>query len=55
MNLEIGDRVEKIGTFYIFQGIIVSVFNNLSGEKKFVVEDDQGVLHIYSAKNLTKL
>jgi hypothetical protein len=52
MNLETGDRVEKIGGDYSFQGVIVVTFTKLSGQKRFVVEDDRGVLHIYSEKNL---
>ena len=55
MNLEIGDIVEKIGGDYVFQGIIVAAFTKLSGQKRFVVEDDRGVLHIYSENNLKRL
>ena len=47
-----GDLVEKVGGDYTFIGKIVAAFRKLSGERRFVVEDDRGVLHIYSAKNL---
>jgi len=47
-----GDEVEKIGGDYTFVGHIVSVFEKRSDETRYVVEDDRGVLHIYSAKNL---
>ncbi len=49
---EIGDKVEKVGGDYTFEGIIVSVFEKLSGVIRLVVEDDRGVLHVYSEKIL---
>jgi hypothetical protein len=50
----VGDSVSKVGGDYRFDGTIVAVFNKLSGVERFVVEDDRGVLHIYSEKNLRK-
>lgn len=50
MNLN--DRVEKVGGDYTFVGVIVAKFHKISGAVRFVVEDDRGVLHIYSEKNL---
>ena len=47
-----GDTVEKVGGDYTFVGVVVCVFEKLSGAIRFVVEDDRGVLHIYSEKNL---
>jgi hypothetical protein len=49
-----GDKVSKQGGDYRFDGNIVGVFTKLSGEVRYCVEDDRGVLHIYSAKNLIK-
>lgn len=49
---KIGDKVEKVGGDYIFPGTVVSVFSKLSGSVRLVVEDDRGILHIYSEKNL---
>lgn len=49
-----GDTVRKIGGDYTFEGTIVAEFTKLSGAMRYVVEDDRGVLHIYSAKNLEK-
>lgn len=49
------DKVEKVGGDYTFIGTIVSVFPKISGAIRFVVEDDRGVLHIYSEKNLRLL
>lgn len=51
-QFKIGDKVEKVGGDYTFVGIVVSVFQKLSGAVRFVVEDDRGVLHVYSEKNL---
>ncbi len=53
-ELNIGDKVEKIGGDYTFIGIVVSKFGKLSGKIRFVVEDDRGILHVYSEKNLKK-
>jgi hypothetical protein len=50
--IEVGDRVEKVGGDYRFDGVVVSKFNKIIGVERFVVEDDRGVLHIYSEKNL---
>ena len=48
-----GDSVHKVGGDYTFEGIIVSAFPKLSGQIRYVVEDDRGILHIYSEKNLS--
>lgn len=40
------------GGDYRFDGTVVAVFPKLSGVVRYVVEDDRGVLHIYSEKNL---
>jgi len=48
----VGDLVEKVGGDYTFKGNIVSVFEKLSGAVRLVVEDDRGVLHVYSEKIL---
>lgn len=49
-----GDSVSKVGGDYRFDGIIRSVFKKGSGVIRLVVEDDRGILHIYSEKNLKK-
>ena len=53
-TFEFGDFVRKVGGDYRFDGTVVSVFRKLSGKTRYVVEDDRGVLHIYSKKNLEK-
>lgn len=52
---KIGDNVRKIGGDYSFEGYVVSAFYKLSGKSRYVVEDDRGILHIYSDKNLELL
>lgn len=48
----VGDKVSKVGGDYRFDGWVVSSFLKRSGHRRYVVEDDRGVLHVYSAKNL---
>lgn len=50
----VGDKVSKVGGDYRFDGVIVSVFSKVGGQVRFVVEDDRGILHIYSEKNLQR-
>ena len=52
MKFNVGDKVEKVGGDYTFEGIVVSVFEKLSGAIRLVVEDDRGVLHVYNEKIL---
>ena len=56
-DLKIGDVVEKISG-YKWPGVVVAVFETLSGKIRYVVEctvlDVEGALHIYSAKQLKK-
>lgn len=52
INFKVGDKVEKVGGDYTFVGYIVAVFPKLSGAIRLVVEDDRGVLHVYSQKIL---
>jgi len=50
--MQVGDKVSKVGGDYRFDGIVVAMFSKLSGVTRLVVEDDRGILHIYSEKNL---
>lgn len=54
VDFKVGDAVSKSGGDYRFDGTVVSVFNKTTGHTRYVVEDDRGVLHIYSKKNLVK-
>lgn len=49
---EIGKRVSKTGGDYSFDGEIRAVFRKKSGVVRYVVENDQGILHIFSAANI---
>lgn len=53
-NLKVGDEVEKTSGDYYFTGIIVAKFNKLSGKERYVVENKDGVLHIFNVEQLTK-
>ena len=44
--------VEKVGGDYRFEGVVVAAFAKLSGVVRYVVEDDRGILHIFSEANL---
>ena len=53
--LAVGDNVEKVSG-YKWPGVVVSVFDTLSGERRVVVEctvaEITGALHIYNEKQL---
>ncbi len=55
MRFDVGDHVRKVGGDYQFVGIIVAAFLKVSGARRLVVEDDRGILHIFSDKNLERL
>jgi hypothetical protein len=48
----VGDRVCKVDGDYTFDGIVVAAFQKLSGQWRYVAEDDRGLLFIFSSKNL---
>ncbi len=50
----VGQKVLKPGGDYTFPGTVVSAFRKLSGLARYVVEDDRGICHIFSAKNLVE-
>lgn len=49
---EKGDRVMKTGGDYSFTGVVVAKFTKLSGVERVVVENEQGILHIFNTKQL---
>ena len=55
-EFEVGDKVEKVSG-YRWPGVIVSIFETLSGERRVVVEctvpEVAGALHIYNEKQLS--
>lgn len=54
MTVEIGTQVEKVGGDYKFTGIVVSVFKKKSGVVRVVVENPDGILHIFNPAQLTE-
>jgi hypothetical protein len=54
VKFSVGDPVEKIGGDYTFVGVIVAAFCKRSGAERYVVEDERGILMIYSEKNLRR-
>jgi len=54
-DFAVGERVEKVEG-YLYPGIVVAAFKNLSGKWRYVVEctvpETKGILHIYNAKQL---
>ena len=48
----VDEKVQKVGGDYQFKGFIVAAFPKRSGAYRYVVEDDRGILHIFSAKQL---
>jgi hypothetical protein len=51
----VGDGVQKVGGDYQFVGVVRSVFRKASGAVRLVVEDDRGILHVFSEKSLAAL
>jgi transcription elongation factor len=51
-EIKFGDKVKKVTGDYKFSGTVVSVFQKLSGQTRYVVENNDGILHIFSAANL---
>lgn len=52
MTFKVGDEVAKLEGDYTFYGVVVSVFQKRSGATRYVVENDDGILHIFSDKML---
>ncbi len=61
-KFKIKDKVEKTGGDYTFRGKVIGIFNKLtrdleefSDEIRLAVQNYEGVIHIYSEKNLRKV
>jgi hypothetical protein len=50
--LAVGDLIEKTGGDYRFVGEVRAVFTKRNGVVRYVVENEDGILHIFSAANL---
>lgn len=53
-DMMFGARVRNTGSDYHFEGVIVAIFQKRNGLLRCVVENDDGILHIFSAKNLER-
>ncbi len=49
-----GQEVVKSGGDYTFRGVVVAAFEKLSGKVRYVVENRDGILHIFSESQLTE-
>ncbi len=54
-TFDVGDRVYKIGGDYSFEGVVVSAFDKTTGFRRYVVENPQGLLHIFSGRQLGRI
>ena len=50
--MEPGTKVAKVTGDYKFSGTIVAKFAKLDGKVRYVVENQDGILHIFSENNL---
>jgi hypothetical protein len=49
----VGEPVAKTSGDYRFEGVVVAAFTKLDGRtRRYVVENGDGVLHIFSARQL---
>lgn len=48
-----GDHVQKTTGDYVFYGVVVAVIRKRGGDIRYAVENGHGILHIFSAKQLT--
>lgn len=54
--LELGERVAKYGGDYWYEGVVVASFLKRDGvARRYVVEDNRGLLFIFSRDNLRRL
>jgi len=54
-DIKVGDKVERVNSDYRFVGTVVSVFEKTTGQTRYVVEDDRGVLFIWRRNNMEKV
>lgn len=48
----VGDRVVKDGGDYRFEGVVVADFKKRTGQRRLVVENDDGMLFIFNESQL---
>lgn len=55
-KIKVRNYVEKLGGDYSFRGVVVSIFKKEgSGIIRVVVQNSEGILHIFSPKQLWKI
>jgi hypothetical protein len=55
LTFTVGERVAKVGGDYHFSGAITAAFVKLDGRsRRYVVENADGVLHIFSSEQLAR-
>jgi hypothetical protein len=54
-DLNVGDRVMKVRGDYRFVGVVRACFYKQLGAVRYVVENEDGVLHIFSRQQLEKV
>lgn len=52
LNFALGQKVKKVGGDYTFEGEVRGVITKASGQVRVVVENKDGVLHIFNPKQL---
>ena len=52
INFRIGDPVAKVGGDYRFEGKVAGIVRKKSGQIRYVVEDDRGLLFIFNPAQL---
>lgn len=53
--LKVGDYVMKTGGDYTFEGYVLCRFKKLSGKVRYVVENADGVVHIFNGGQLSRI
>lgn len=54
-EIKVGDQVQRVNSDYRFIGTVVSKFTKTTGQTRYVVEDDRGVLFIWRLDNMEKV
>ena len=54
-TFDLGQLVKRTGGDYEFVGMVVARFTKISGAVRYVVENNDRILHIFSARNLVAI
>jgi len=55
MKFKLKDKVRKVGGDYKYEGVVAGIVYKKSGQIRYVVEDDRGMLFIFNEKGLEKM